>query len=152
MPTSTLKKIVLGSAAILALLVVSAVIAWYAFGKDFVGNSRRVAQLLTDEGKRFGRTADTRACLKRALALATECDDGALSCEIRAHAFVGGCIAEAEDIAAVCASLPKYEDRLLRLTSELNLCTSLGYEQTGGCQRVVKDLSVYCAKLAEHVS
>lgn len=152
MSLSPAKKIAVASVAILVLLVVSAVIAWYVFGREFLANSRREAQLVTEEGRQFGRTADTQSCLTRALGLAADCDGGGLSCEIRARAFFGGCIAQVGDIAVACSSLPRYEDRLARLSWELNLCTSLGYEQTGGCQRVVNELAIHCAKQKEHAS
>jgi len=138
-----------GTRATVPLIVVGAAmlgIFWFrTIGPEYVKSLQEESALASAEGRQFGLSVNYRGCLDEATRASEACGTGNVFCESNARVFLGACMQTAKDVEAFCASLPRHDDRLARLSRAVDTCQEL--KRSGErCARVADEAAVFCEK------
>ena len=128
---------VLFVAAVIAIIVA---VQWFRANKDKI---REQADQQRAEGREFGRTAATPACVAKAMELYRA--DSSLLREVRIRVWLGGCFESAAPDPALCTGVPPTSEIMRTVQWRLSECSRLGLDGDKGCTRILQEVQRHCA-------
>ena len=127
------------------LIVAGAVIWWQHNGENIKKDLKETGQTARKEGEEFGKNAEQKDCLVKAMSLTSQCEGVGIMCEVKAKIFLDGCMQTAKISPGFCESMPTPDNPIAQITWTISTCNEHNHDNKR-CPRVVREVLRICYK------
>ncbi|MGZ5442954.1 MAG: hypothetical protein ACXW5U_12950 [Thermoanaerobaculia bacterium] len=124
---------------VIASIALIAAVRWLGANKDRL---RAQADEVRTEGRVFGRSATTSACVAKTFD--TYRSDTSFVTEARARVWLIGCLETSTPEPAFCAQVPPTAEIMRTVNWRLGECSRLGLDGDKGCTRILTEVQKFC--------